>query len=145
MIIREYRPEDLEALTALMRDLGYPTDIDNMQNRLERIHSTPMYYTFVAEETASVVGMIGVRLVYYYEDDGLAAQIAALVTKREHQGKGIGRALVQYVEEWALEKGAAVLFLTSGIREERMQAHEFYKGIGFEITGYRFVKKLKGS
>lgn len=145
MIIREYRLEDLEALTALMGDLGYPTDINNMQNRLERIHSTPMYYTFVAEEAGSVVGMIGVRLVYYYEDDGLAAQIAALVTKREHQGKGIGRALVQFVEDWALEKGAAVLFLTSGIKEERKKAHEFYKAIGFDITGYRFVKKLKRS
>ncbi len=29
-----------------------------------------------------------------------------------------------------------------GIKPERVKAHEFYKANGFEITGYRFVKRL---
>ncbi|CAM4480371.1 GNAT family N-acetyltransferase [Paenibacillus tarimensis] len=142
MIIRNYNSNDLEALTALMADLGYPTNTASMEHRMKLIQSNPTNVTFVAEVQGNVVGMIGVREVYYYEEDGTAAQISALVTKQEHQGKGIGKALVRYVESWALEKGIQVLTLTSGIKEERVKAHEFYKAIGFEITGYRFVKKL---
>jgi len=35
-----------------------------------------------------------------------------------------------------------VLHLTSGIRPERERAHAFYQKRGFQVTGYRFVKKL---
>jgi len=33
--------------------------------------------------------------------------------------------------------------VTSGMKEDRLKAHEFYKSVGFKITGYRFVKKIK--
>jgi len=51
--------------------------------------------------------------------------------------------LVQYVEDWSKMNGSEIIALTSGIKDERRKAHEFYKSVGFEITGYRFVKKIK--
>ncbi|PZD97296.1 GNAT family N-acetyltransferase [Paenibacillus sambharensis] len=122
MIIRNYHSNDLEALTELMADLGYPTDMVSMEYRMEIIQSSPTNFTFVAEDNGHDVGMIVVREVYYYEDDGASAQLSALVAKQEHQGKGIGRALVRYVESWALERGIKVLTLTSGIKEERVNS-----------------------
>jgi GNAT superfamily N-acetyltransferase len=145
MEIREYNQSDLSAITKLMGDLGYQTTMDTMKHRMELIQSADMYYTFVAEVNGEVVGMIGVRQVYYYEDDGVATQISALVTKQESQRSGVGKALVNFVEKLALNSGSRVLFLTSGIKDERKSAHEFYKRMGFEITGYRFVKKIKDS
>ncbi|WP_435921394.1 GNAT family N-acetyltransferase [Paenibacillus sp. DYY-L-2] len=142
MIIRKYHAKDLDSLTSLMEDLGYPTSRENMMPRMERIQSNPMYFTFVAEASGAVVGMIGVHLAHYYEDDGCATYISALVTKREYQGKGIGTSLMRYVEEWAREQGSNTIVLTSGIKEERLKAHAFYKARGFEINGYRFVKKF---
>jgi GNAT superfamily N-acetyltransferase len=142
MIIREYVSSDLETLTELIGNLGYPTDIETMKYRMELIQSTPMYYTFVAELMGEVVGMIGVRQAFFYEGDGVTTQISALVSKPEHRGMGIGKALVSYVEEWAAKNGSEILYLNSGMKEERLKAHEFYKAVGFEITGYRFVKKL---
>jgi hypothetical protein len=41
-----------------------------------------------------------------------------------------------------VERGANNLYLTSGNKPERKKAHELYKRMGFEITGYRFVKKI---
>lgn len=73
--------------------------------------------------------------------DGTPALLAAF--KKEYEGQGIGRSLVGFAEEWALGRGSNVLYLTSGIRPERIRAHEFYKSIGFDTTGYRFVKKLE--
>lgn len=142
MIIRKCQPNDLEGLTELMVDLGYPTDLEKLGERLDKIHSTPMYSTFVAELNDNVVGMIGVRQLHSYENDEVVTQISALVTKSEYQGRGVGKALVSFVEEWAVSIGSTVLVLTSGIKEERMKAHNFYNSIGFEVTGYRFVKRL---
>jgi GNAT superfamily N-acetyltransferase len=141
--IREYKSTDVEALAELMSDLGYPTSLENMKIRMEFIESNSLYFTFVAVIEEQVVGMIGVRLVYYYEGDGILAQISALVTRKQHQGKGIGKSLIQFVEDWAKGKGSVHLYLTSGIKPERLKAHEFYKKMGFDITGYRFVKALE--
>ncbi|TDF91221.1 GNAT family N-acetyltransferase [Paenibacillus piri] len=140
--VREYRHADLAAVTELMSDLGYPTDMESMQKRMDLIEANPLYATFVAVMDEQVVGLIGTRLVHYYEGDGAAVQISALVTQSRHQGKGIGRQLVQFVERWAAQKGADSVSLTSGIKPEREKAHAFYKMMGYDVTGYRFVKKL---
>lgn len=142
ILIREYHSNDLEALTELMADLGYPTDIKSMEIRMKSIESHSDYFTFVATLEDQVVGMIGVRFVHYYEEDGATTQISTLVTKENYQCQGIGKELVRFVESWAKEKGSNSLCLTSGIKPERMQAHEFYKRMGFHINGYRFVKKF---
>jgi GNAT superfamily N-acetyltransferase len=143
MIIRDYRSQDLESLTELMADLGYPTILENMRRRIEKIQSNPMYFTFVAEINREIVGMIGARQLYSYEVDEVVTQISALVTKKEFRNRGIGRALVNFIEEWAITNDSEIIVLTSGIKENRLKAHEFYKSIGFDITGYRFVKKIK--
>ena len=67
------------------------------------------------------------------------------MTKKEFRNRGIGKALIKCVEEWAVMEGSEVIVLTSGIKEERIKAHDFYKSIGFDITGYRFVKKITKS
>lgn len=140
--IRAYHSNDVEAVTDLMADLGYPTDIQSMQNRMDAMELNPSYFTFVATKEEMVVGMIGVRLVHYYEGDGVAAQISALVTSNQYRGQGVGKELIRFVENWTKEKGLNSLHLTSGIKPERMAAHDFYKKMGFSINGYRFVKKL---
>lgn len=142
MKIRPYQSDDLVSLTDLMVDLGHPTDQESLKPRMGNIQSNPMYGTFIAEMDGKAVGMIGVRQLYGYEHDHVVTQISALVTKSEYQGMGIGTSLVRYVEEWAKSKGSSFLVLTSGIKENRKKAHQFYESIGFEVTGYRFVKKI---
>lgn len=141
--IRPFTSEDIESITELMNDLGYPTSVDKMKQRMSFIEAEPNYNTFVATIERSVVGIIGICKVFYYEDDGCATQIIALVTKKELEGQGIGTALIMYVEQWAEEHNSNTLYLTSGNKAERSRAHEFYKKHGFEVTGYRFVKRLK--
>jgi len=141
--IREYVSSDLELLTELMEDLGSPSSVGDMENRMKLIESNPNYFTFVATLNDKVVGMIGVRLNFTYTSNKIKTQISALVTKEEYQGQGVGKALINYIEDWTKSRGSDFLYLTSGIKEERVNAHEFYKKNGFEITGYRFVKRLK--
>jgi GNAT superfamily N-acetyltransferase len=140
--IRTYCTEDLVSITELMHDLGYPTTVEKMTIRMDIIEKIPSMLTFVATMKEQIVGMVGFRQVFSYEEDGFVTQISLLVTKKEYQGQGIGRALVGFAEEWTLERGSDMLYLSSGIKPERIRAHEFYKSIGFDVTGYRFVKKL---
>ncbi|MEK4251798.1 GNAT family N-acetyltransferase [Paenibacillus sp. FSL W7-1287] len=142
MNIREYNSNDLHALVELMGELGYPTEEEILKKRMERIECDPMCFTFVAEVHSQVVGMIGIRQLYSYEIDEVATQINALVTKKEYQRKGIGTALILYVEEWTRNNGSETIVLNSGIKESRKAAHEFYKALGFEVTGYRFIKMV---
>ncbi|CAM3924089.1 GNAT family N-acetyltransferase [Paenibacillus alkaliterrae] len=141
--IRAYQVKDLVPMTELMFDLGYPTSVDSMKNRMSIIENLTEYATYVAEIAEKVVGMIGIRQIYSYEEDGFVTQISLLVTKKEYEGRGIGTALVRFAEEWAKERHSPMLYLTSGIKPERVRAHEFYKTLGFETSGYRFTKKLK--
>ncbi|WP_272899178.1 GNAT family N-acetyltransferase [Caldalkalibacillus salinus] len=141
--IREFKMSDLKDVVGLMEDLGYPTNLQEMQCRMENILALSMYSTFVAEENDKVVGMIGLRELYIYEESKPFVQISLLVTSKEERGKGIGKSLINKAEEWGVNRGASTMFLTSGIKPEREAAHSFYKSQGFEINGYRFTKQLK--
>ncbi len=142
MVIRLYQDKDLKDLTKLMSDLGYPSTEEQMKERLKQIHNTPNQYTYVLEHEGAVISMIGIRLFHYYEGDGLAGQITAFVTKEAYQGKGYGTKILTFVENWLLSQGVNMIFLNSGIREERVKAHEFYKKHGYEQTGIKFSKRL---
>lgn len=143
MHIRKYDPEDLSHFTGLMSDLGYPTSIDEMEVRMERIENNPNYYTFVAIKERTLVGMIGITLHTTYTNNNVKVQITSLVTKKEYRSQGIAKALVKYVEEWSLRRGSNFIYLLSGISEKREKAHGLYKFLGYDITGYRFVKHLE--
>lgn len=129
-------------VVVLMRELGYPTSVEVMRNRMQTLESLPDYHTFIADWDGRAIGLIGVCKRVLYESDDTPVQIVALVTHSQYRGMGIGKSLVQTAERWALEAGAAKIFLTSGVRPERSDAHAFYQNLGYDITGYRFVKKL---
>ncbi|WP_174807380.1 GNAT family N-acetyltransferase [Paenibacillus alvei] len=142
LVIREFSFSDIEAITELMGDLDHPASKLQMQKRMEIISSHPMYHTLVAELDGIVVGMVGLRQLYSYEGDNPVVQISALVTKVEYRGLGIGKELIKQAEKWAKENGVNAIVLTSGNRPEREDAHQFYKHLGYSISGFRFSKIL---
>jgi len=143
IVVRAFSFEDLDAVAELMAELGYPASRAQMRNRMEAMSADPMYATLVAELDGEVAGMAGLRLLYGYEHDHPVAQISALVTKAAYRGRGIGKELIRRAEQWAKERGAAAIVLTSGNRPEREAAHRFYRYMGFSVTGQRYSKKLQ--
>lgn len=140
--VRAYVDSDLAGLAALMADLGSPTSIEDMKLRMERIAGSPNYFTFVAVLDHQIVGMIGLRMQHSYVSNDLKTQVSSLVVKPEVQGHGVGKALLAHAEDWAVEQGSHFVYVNSGIKEERTDAHAFYKKRGYSVTGYRFAKKL---
>jgi GNAT superfamily N-acetyltransferase len=139
-VIRDAVLGDAGAIAALVSQLGYQTTTSAMQERLSAILTDDGYATFVAESRGAVVGVVGIRTGRYYEHTGSYAQLLVLAVDEAAHGRGIGRALVEAAEKWALGRGAQTIVAHSG--RHRTEAHAFYERVGYAVTGLRFVKEL---
>ena len=143
IITRSAQSEDVEALANLITELGYPTSSEDMDRRFEAISADSSYATLVAARGGNVLGMVGLHLERFYESNSSCVRIMALVVGSEHRGRGIGRILVSAAEDWARQRGAREIMLTT--HKRRADAHRFYVSMGYEATGYRFYKPLGAS
>ncbi|MWC27143.1 GNAT family N-acetyltransferase [Paenibacillus sp. MMS18-CY102] len=125
-----------------MGELGYPTSVEEMEERFERISAYPDYHTLVAEADGSVVGMIGLCSGVFYEKNGGYARIVAFVVDERFRNKGIGKLLIQEAERWARDNGLVAIALNSGNRSEREAAHLFYRRAGYTEKSTGFIKQL---
>ena len=81
VIVRDARKEDIEELTLLMTDLGYPTTLAEFKARFENISAHPDYRTIVALANGEMVGMAGLSRNIFYEMNGNYMRILAFVVK----------------------------------------------------------------
>jgi GNAT superfamily N-acetyltransferase len=130
---------DIPAIADLVTQLGYPTGADVMESRLRRMLSLSHHTVVVAEGSGEVVGVAGACVDHGVELDAYG-RITALAVDAKRRGRGVGKLLVEHVERWCRERGADRVTLTSG--HHRPDSHKFYKAIGYEATGLRFIKKL---
>ena len=69
------------------------------------------------------------------------AVIENLVVKSEFRKQGIGRILVDEVQEWAIAKGARSIELN--VYEFNETAISFYEGLGYRNLSRKMSKELK--
>jgi len=142
LVIKEAVKEDVIALSYLMQELGYETSLEEMQVRFDHIHNHIDYKTFIAWLDKKVVGMAGTTQNYFYEQNGKYVRVLALIVNHSYRHRGIGKILLEAVENWAIEIGATSVLLNCGNRDERKQAHEFYNSRGYEVKSSGYIKKL---
>jgi ribosomal protein S18 acetylase RimI-like enzyme len=123
-----------------MCELGYETKRTEMETRLKLILSNPAHKTLVAVMDACICGMIGTLTYPNYEHNDASGRILAVVTSSTARRRGIGRALIATAEKDFAQRGIErVSFDTRFPRED---AHKFYELLGYERSGWRFVKQL---
>lgn len=138
--VREAEPGDLEAITGLVGQLGYPSEESAVAGRLERLAADPRSWVYVAVDGERVVGVAAVHVMPVLERDDPTARITAMVVDEAARRAGVGRALLERLEEVACAEGCARIYLTT--RYEREDAVAFYRRMGYEDTSLRFVKEL---
>lgn len=140
IIIRPPRETDLYSLSRLMGQLGYPATPEQVRERLAHIDDNPGYATRVAEVDGEVAGMIALQRGWSLTDDQPCVRVLALVVNASMRGRGVGASLMEAAEAWARERGACAVHLATALHRD--EAHGFYERLGFERTGWRFVRRL---
>jgi GNAT superfamily N-acetyltransferase len=137
--IRDAHAADAGAIAELLTQLGYPTDADAVEGRLERL-AVVGDRVLVADVDGRPAALAHLQVTPAIEHERPVAKLGALVVDEGRRGSGVGRALVRAVEEEARLRGCGVLYLTTS--ERRDDAHAFYESAGFEHTGRRYVRTL---
>ncbi len=94
----------------------------------------------VAERAGRVVGMVTAQLVVSTAEGAPSALVEDMVVDAPWRGLGAGRALLEAIEAWALERGATRLQLLAD--RENAPALAFYGRMGW--AGTRLVCLRRG-
>lgn len=127
--------EDIPQILPLMEQLGYPCSLDELEARYKKFISNPGYGVLVAKEQDKIVGFLAWSRSDLFVLDKTRFHIEGIVVGNKHQGKGIGKKLMHYLEDIAKNYSNAIIDLTSGVRREKDGSHEFYKSLGYKNEG----------
>ena len=91
---------------------------------------------FLGGDLVAVAGVLERRVLHHARH----AWLYDLVVDEPLRGRGHGTAVVEYVEEWADERGCEYVALASPLTKE--ETHRFYGKQGYETWGYVIEKEL---
>jgi GNAT superfamily N-acetyltransferase len=138
--VRNATAADCGALAPLLDQLGYPTTEAEILPRLRRFGIHGPAVALVATREGKVVGVATGHLMATIHAATEGAYLTTLVVSSEVRGQGIGRMLVEAIEDWARGHGCNRLIVTTALH--RTETHKFYERLEFDFTGRRYVKKF---
>lgn len=142
IVIRRCVLSDSDSLYTLnSNEMGYFYPAEQTTNQLSTILNDSTNAVFVAVNGGEVIGYIhGAVYNVLYADP--MVNVLGIAVCEQYRRMGVGRALLEALENWALENGISSMRLTSGA--ERTSAHEFYKKCGYVLnkTQLNFKKNI---
>ncbi|MFC3912001.1 GNAT family N-acetyltransferase [Pseudaeromonas sharmana] len=140
ILIRQATMTDVAPVCDLMAQLGYPVAEALLARRLAQLLDHPDAAHWVALQGPRLVGVISVHFIPQLPLAGDFARISYLCIDACAQGLGIGRQLLQQVEQAASGRGCDRIELHCHTR--RSGAHAFYEQCGFADEPRYFCKRL---
>jgi GNAT superfamily N-acetyltransferase len=139
--IRNAALEDIAAILGLYAEAGLesgrPFTEEEARAHFAVFSLYPWCHLFVAEADRKIVGtyelLIMDCLAKHGQRSGIVEDVA--VSSR-HQGRGVGRAMMEHAMQQCRNAGCYKMVLSSGMR--RTRAHDFYVSAGFERHGFSF-------
>ena len=157
-IIREYRPEDREAVDRCVFELqedesmrqpeywqtGKKSVEDGYLDYLLKRVNSHNGKLLVAEVNGAVVGFVSVLIENEKDASPCvkmkhAGYVPALAVLREYQKRGIGKRLLEAAEQYVKSQGCEYLALD--VTTDNL-AHDFYKKLGYREFTVNMMKKL---
>jgi GNAT superfamily N-acetyltransferase len=149
--IRLAAPQDEAALTALAwrltgfnlppwRKPEHIADADGREMMAAIRAGSAANEVFIAERNGTTVGCL-----HMLEDvdffGAKHAHISVVATTAEAEGSGVGRALMEYAETWARQRGLTLLTLNVFAGNERAQ--RFYERAGYAPEIVKYAKQVR--
>lgn len=144
-MIRKPIAKDAHSIASICQtSLGHDTSESLLSVKIASLCDKPEYFIMVYEddETKEVKGFIQAqKYELLYGADGW--NIIALAVSTQTQNQGIGKSLLNSLEQHAMALGDSFVRLNS--RMDRLQAHGFYEHMGYccDKDQKRFIKQLK--
>ncbi len=150
--IRRAKTSDANRLSNLLYQLGYETHAQKIATLLSALSlsgpslsgsSNSTDDVFVGVEQGVVVAFISLIYFDYFPSAEKVCRITALVVDENIRSSGIGTKLVEYAKLEAVTKECEVLEVTTSLKRKKTQ--EYYEGIGFQKTSYKYIQRLNFS
>lgn len=142
--IRQATKADLPAilnLYATVLDKGEVLSIEQAETLFAKMAVYPNYKVYVAENEAGIIGTFALLIMDNLAHVGTPSGVVEdVVVAYEVQGKGIGKAMMNFAMERCKEVGCYKLVLSSNLK--RHEAHAFYESLAFEKHGFSFRVNL---
>ncbi|BBI30927.1 GNAT family N-acetyltransferase [Cohnella abietis] len=141
--IRKAKTDDVIELSELFYEfIGVGSDLTAMKIQIEITSNNPNYYVAVACDGNRVVGTAMGIVCYDLVGNCNPFMLAEnVVVSSEYQGRGIGKLLMQALEDFGQMNQCNYVILVSGSKRET--AHKFYESIGYSPDHKGFKKRLK--
>ena len=122
--------------------LGYDVDVENVKRQIEKLTNDKNQHIIIGYEDETIRKIIGFVHAQMYESfySDLGLNILGLAVNPDFQGRGIGRKLMNKLEEYAIDNNISFIRLNSALKRE--EAHKFYEHIGYtcDKVQKRFIK-----
>ena len=115
---------------------GMPPDYES---KMKRVFAGGARMCIAADQDA--VHAVAVYRINENTFEGLHLYVDDLVTDERQRSRGVGRALMEHLQNLARAAGCEATTLDSGT--QRQQAHKFYFREGLVVTSFHFRKPLK--
>ena len=126
---------DLERAAAVLLQLRPQYTLESILKQIEKQQAAGFHVAIVEQDgkTLCVAGFVITEKLawgkHLYVDD--------LVTDSQSRSQGAGKAMIDWLKQFARDAGCRELHLDSGM--QRKDAHRFYDREGFERSGFHFA------
>ena len=140
--IRACKLEDFSGIFTLLNQLWPDSELD--ANELHAVYSRALssgiQHLIVGVLGNRIVGFCSLSVKNNFRKAGSIGNVDELVVDEHYRGQGIGKKLMDRIEEIAVSNHCKQIELESSFH--RKEAHRFYENIGFKSRAYLFTKTL---
>ena len=140
--IREIENKDYLSVAAVWREALGALEIKDeaFVETCEKMKSDSRYRIFIAEHEGNVIGFVSAVEALAINLPNGYIKVNALAVLPEFRHCGIGKMLMERVEQLADEHGISLIGITSGF--QRTEAHAFYEHLGYHKSSFWLSKRV---
>lgn len=145
-MFREINTADAPEVAEICKSaLGYDINVESVKRQIAKLTNDKKQHIIIGyedENTSKIIGFVHAQMYEsFYSDLGL--NILGLAVNPNFQGSGIGRKLMNKLEDYAVDNNISFIRLNSAMKRE--EAHKFYEHIGYacDKVQKRFIKTFK--
>jgi len=128
---RKAKPQDAEAVVKLYKELDTFSAIQVLPERIAEVAADDNTYLIVCDDGED---LLATALISLCNDVMFNRQPFAIienfVVARDYQREGIGKSMMDHIEEFCLARDCSKIMLLSGA--DNRGAHDFYAAMGFD-------------